>query len=90
MLIDPYEPLTLAPTEPTALAEGPATTPLTVVVSPLAAESGSVSFVSTLPVGFVPADPLATRPLSRSRCVIHTDGSIISALDGNSDRSETC
>ena len=58
-MIEPYVPVTLVPTEPEALADAPATTPLTVLVSPLATESTSVSFASTLPVGVVPVVALA-------------------------------
>ena len=69
ILIVPYVPVTLAPTEPEALADVPATTPVIVFVSPA---STSVSFVSTLPVGFVPAVPLAVPPASTAAAVSET------------------
>ena len=50
--------------EPEALAEPPATTPITLLVSPFAFESTSLSFVKTLPVGFVPDVPFDTPPAS--------------------------
>ena len=45
---------------------------MTVFVSPLPDESGSVSLVKTLPVGFVPAVPLLTPPASTAVAVSKT------------------
>ena len=64
MLIEPYVPVTLKPTEPAAVACEPATTPVTVLVSPFPVLSTSVSLVSTLPIGVVPVVPLETPPAS--------------------------
>ena len=61
MVIDPNAPETFAPTEPDALTETPATTPSTAIESPV---SMSVSFVNTLPDGFMPAVPFAVPPAS--------------------------
>ena len=61
MLIEPYVPFTVAATFPLALGTVPAATPVTVFVSPA---SGSVSLVSTFPVGFVPALLLLMPPAS--------------------------
>ncbi len=60
MLIVPKLPATFKPTLAAALGKVPATMPVTVLVSP---PSTSVSLVSTLPVGFVPAVALAMPPL---------------------------
>ena len=65
-MIEPYVPVTAEPTLVDAEPTTPAATPLTAFVSP---ESGSVSLVSTLPVGFVPAVPSATPPASTAVAV---------------------
>ena len=57
----PNVPFSDEPTDPLALPAVPATTPITVPVSP---ESTSISLLSTFPVGLVPANPLETPPAS--------------------------
>ena len=61
--------MTLVLTDPAAVAWTPALTPLTVFVSPA---SMSVSLVRTLPVGLVPAVPLAVPPASTAVAVSAT------------------
>ena len=65
----PYNPVTGEDTDPAAEAWTPASTPITVLVSPA---SGSVSFVSTLPLGLVPAVPLLTPPASTAVALSET------------------
>ena len=62
-------PVTAEPTLDEAEPTTPAATPLTVLVSP---ESMSVSFVRTLPVGFVPAVPFVVPPASTAVAVSPT------------------
>ena len=61
MKIEPYVPVTEAPTDPVALLAAPATTPTTLLVSPA---STSVSFTRTFPVAALPAVAFAIPPAS--------------------------